>query len=172
MNWLEKAHAITTVILDIDGVMTDGRLYYGPEYTIKAFDAKDGHAIKMAIQGGLKVGVISGRADPVNVRRINELGMSFAMFGQGDKAAAVEKLFTDEGITGEECLFIGDDVIDIPAMRRVAVGVAVADAVEEARGAADWVTEAPGGRGAVRETLVHLLKRQGKWDDLMKPYFE
>ena len=171
MNWLDKAPAITTVILDIDGVMTDGRLYYGPEYTLKAFDAKDGHAIKMAIRGGLKVGVISGRADPVNVRRINELGMSFAMFGQIDKATAVEKLFVDEGITGDQCLFIGDDVIDIPVMRRVAVGVAVADAVEEVRGAAEWTTVADGGRGAVRETLVHLLRRQGKWDDLMKRYY-
>ena len=170
MTWLDHADRIKAVILDVDGVMTDGRLYYGPDVTMKAFDAKDGHAIKMAIQGGLLVGVISGRADPVNLRRIKELGMSFAMFGQKDKAQAVERLLVEQKLEANQCIFIGDDVIDIPAFRRVAVGIAVADAVEEAKAQADWITDAPGGRGAVREVLVHLLRRQGKWDDLMKPY--
>lgn len=171
MKSSEAYKKITTVILDIDGVLTDGMLIYGPEYTMKAFNAQDGHSIKMALRAGIKVGIISGRDDPVNRRRIEELGMSFAITGSKFKIEALRQILKEQDVTAEEILYMGDDVIDIPVMENVGIGVAVQSATSETKAAADVVTERAGGDGAVREVLVHLLKEQGKWDDAMARYY-
>jgi 3-deoxy-D-manno-octulosonate 8-phosphate phosphatase (KDO 8-P phosphatase) len=171
MNLSAALEKITTIILDIDGVMTDGKLLYAPDFTTKSFDAQDGHAIKMALREGYKVGVISGRADPVNVRRIEELGMSFAYYGQKRKIDALRTLLNEQGLSKDECLFVGDDVIDMPVMRAVSVGVAVQNAVAEVKQDADWICERNGGDGAIREVIVAVMKAGGKWDKAMERYY-
>lgn len=171
MNLSDAFKKITTVILDIDGVMTDGMLLYGPEYTSKRFNAQDGHAIKMAIREGYKVGVISGRDDPVNRRRIEELGMTFAVTGAKVKIEALKTVLAEQSLTPEECLFVGDDVIDIPVMANVGIGVAVSSAVSEVLESADLVTTAAGGDGAVREVIVRMMTEQGTWDTAMARYY-
>lgn len=171
MKSSEAYKKITTVILDIDGVLTDGMLIYGPEYTMKKFNAQDGHAIKMAIREGIKVGVISGRDDPVNNRRMAELGMSFSITGAKVKIEALRQVLKEQELTPDEILYVGDDVIDIPVMENVGIGVAVASATDETKAAADVITDRVGGDGAVREVIVHLLKEQGKWDGAMARYY-
>lgn len=171
MNLATKAKRIRTVVLDIDGVLTDGRVGYGPmPGEIKFFDVRDGHAIKLMQRAGLRVGVLSGRASEANRQRAAELGLSFVFEGEKNKAEAFTRLLQQERLQGEECLVVGDDVVDIPMMRRSGVSVAVADAVPEVAAVADWQTRAGGGRGAVREVAVWLLKIQGHWDTLMARY--
>ena len=145
--------------------------YMGGEYTLKAFNAQDGHAIRMALRAGIQVGVISGRDDPVNNRRIKELEMSFAVTGAKVKLDALRQVLKERNLTPEQVLFVGDDVIDIPIMENVGIGIAVANATPETKAVADEVTERAGGDGAVREVLVHLLKIQGKWDAAMARYY-
>lgn len=166
--------AIRAIILDVDGVLTDGRIGYGGGSSdeIKFYDVKDGHAIKMALRGGLLVGILSGRTSAANRRRAAELGLSFLVEGAKDKAAAFETLLQEQQLTAHECLYVGDDLIDLPVMRRVAISVAVADAVPEVLENATWVTEKPGGRGAVREVCEYLLKGQDKWNALVERYYQ
>lgn len=170
MNWSDAIDGITTIILDIDGVMTDGHLYYTPDFTMKAFNAQDGHAIKMAMRVGLKVGIISGREDPINIRRIRELGMSFAYTGAKRKIEALERLLEEQDVTAEECLFVGDDVIDMPIMHAVGIGVAVKNAVDEVKEHADVILTRCGGGGAVREIICRVMKAQGTWAQAMARY--
>ena len=174
MQLSDKAKKIRIVILDVDGVLTDGSFGYtsNPEEEIKFFNAKDGHAMKMAMRGDLELGVISGRKSAANRKRFNELGISFFFERQINKLECFEKLVADRGISPEECMYVGDDVIDIPLVRRCGIGVAVADAVPELVDVADMVTKEVGGKGAVREILVWLLKEQGKWDGLMERYYK
>ena len=170
MKLPEAFKKITTVILDIDGVLTDGMLIYGPEYTMKKFNAQDGHAIRMALRAGFKVGVISGRDDPVNRRRMDELGISFSITGAKYKIDALRTVLKEQSLTAEEILYVGDDVIDVPVMENVGIGVAVRSATAETRAVADYVTTRAGGDGAVREVIVRLLKEQGKWSEAMARY--
>ncbi len=171
MGWSEEVvEKITTVILDIDGVLTDGKLIYGPDCTMKMFDAQDGHAIKMALREGYRVGVLSGRDDPVNRRRIEELGMSFAYTGEKRKLDAFNRLLAEQGLEADECMYIGDDSVDIPVMRAAALGVAVKNATEEVQSAADVISSREGGDGAVREIIVRLMKAQNTWNRAMVRY--
>ena len=170
MTLSARAAAIKAVILDVDGVLTDGRVGYGATETYKFFDIRDGHMIRMALRAGLLVGILSGRKDPANRRRAEELEMSFILEGQHDKRVAFEGLLRAHQLAANECLYVGDDVVDLPVMRRVGVAVCVADAPAEVAAHAHWRTTAPGGRGAVRETLVWLLKEQGRWDEAMARY--
>ena len=173
MDWEKQAQHIKAVALDIDGVLTDGRLCYGPDGGIsKWFDARDGHAMKMAIRAGLKVGMLSGRDDPVNRHRADDLALSFTYFGKKDKGKAFDELLTDLQLEPANVLYMGDDVIDIPVLRRAGIGVCVADAPDEVAAESDWRTSAPSGCGAVRETIVRLLKSQGKWDEQMERYLK
>jgi 3-deoxy-D-manno-octulosonate 8-phosphate phosphatase (KDO 8-P phosphatase) len=172
MNWSAAARRIKAIILDIDGVMTDGMVGFGPEGNIKFFNARDGHAIKMALREGLLVGALSGRDDPVNRRRADELGLSFCYTGEKDKLAAFQRLLAEHHLQPDECLYVGDDVVDIPIFRRVGVAVAVSDAVPEAQAHAHVVTAAGGGRGAVREIIVRVLTEQGRWAKALARYVE
>jgi 3-deoxy-D-manno-octulosonate 8-phosphate phosphatase (KDO 8-P phosphatase) len=172
MNWHEPATHIRCIILDIDGVMTPGTVGYGETDNVKFFNIRDGHAIKMGLRAGLLIGVISGRHDPANHRRVTELGMSFAYEGQKDKVVAFDELMENLDMDPKDCLYLGDDVVDIPVMRRVGLPCCVADAVEEVVPHALWQTTAPGGAGAVREVIVGVMKARGLWDAAMARYLE
>ena len=172
MSWREQAKNVRCIILDIDGVMTPGTVGYGETDNVKFFNIRDGHAIKMGLRAGLLIGVISGRHDPANHRRVTELGMSFAWEGQKDKVIAFESLLAEQDLTGEDCLYLGDDVVDIPVMRRVGLPCCVADAAEEVVPHALWQTSAAGGQGAVREVIVGVMKARDLWDSAMARYLE
>ena len=167
---LEKLRRIRAVVLDIDGVLTDGRVGYDGERKIKFFNYRDGHWIKLGLRAGLLVGALSGAHADANAQRANELGFSFLREGVKDKLAGFEELLADLKLAPEECLYIGDDVVDMPPMRRAGVAVAVQDAVPELDEVADWRTVTPGGRGAVREVMHELLAAQGKLDRVLEAY--
>lgn len=173
MQLHDKAKLIKLVILDVDGVLTDGRFGYtsNPDEEIKFFNAKDGHAMKMLMRSGVKLGVISGRGSAANRKRFDELGLTFFYEKQTDKLKCFKEMLVEYDLNAEDCLYMGDDVIDLPLVLRCGIGVAVSDAVPELIEVADLVTEIPGGKGAVRETLVWLMKEQGQWDHLMKRYY-
>ncbi len=170
MNWSEAAPKIKAIILDVDGVLTDGTVGYGPGGRVKFFNIKDGHAIKMALREGLLVGILSGRDDPANRERAEELKLSFAYTGEKDKVAAFKRLLQEHGLSAEECLYMGDDVTDIPVLRQAGIGVAVGDAVEAVKNLADAISPLAGGKGAVRQTIVRLMKTQGTWQRAMARY--
>ena len=156
--------------MDVDGVLTDGMVGYTHSETVKFFNIKDGHAIKMAMRSGYKAGILSGRSDPANRKRAEELALSFVYEGQKDKNAAFDRLLDEQSLKEEECLYIGDDVVDLPIIIRAGIGVCVNDAVEEVKLYADWQTTLPGGRGAVRETIVRLMKLNHHWAKEMERY--
>ncbi len=166
----EQYRKIRAVVLDVDGVLTDGRAGYGAEEEIKFFHLRDGHWMKMAIRAGLMVGLLSGRSSQANRTRAKELGLSFVYENCKDKLAVFEQLLAEHGLRAEECLYMGDDVIDMPVMRRAGIGVAVADAVPELDEVADFRASLPGGHGAVYETIRRLLMEQGKLDALLERY--
>ncbi len=173
MTWSERAARIRAIVLDVDGVLTDGTVGYGPDgATFKRFDVRDGQAIRMALEAGLKVGVLSGRADPGTSLRAEELGLDFAYLGQSDKLAGFEKLLAEHDLDASECLYVGDDLTDVPVLRRAGIGAAVADALPEVRERCDLVLEAGGGRGAVREAIVRLMEAQGTWKRAAVRYLE
>lgn len=163
---------IRLVILDIDGVLTDGRIGYGcgSDEEIKFFNVKDGAGIRLLQKSGIKVGVLSGRRSQANQRRARELALDFIKEGFHRKTEAFAELLTEHQVEARQCLYIGDDLIDLPIMRLVGISVAVADAAPEVLALADWHCTRPGGQGAVRETAEKLLKLQGKWIDLLHDY--
>jgi len=172
MSLEAKAAKIRAVILDVDGVLTDGRIGYAGDDEVKFFDVKDGHGIKLLRRAGLRVGMFSGRGSDANLRRARELSLDFVYQNEKDKRAAFERLLAEQELEADECLYIGDDVVDIPCMRRAGIGVAVADAVPEVKEAADRTTDNRGGRGAVREVAMWLLRLQNKYDTLMARYLD
>ncbi len=161
---------ITTIILDVDGVLTDGRVGYGDEDEIKFFNVRDGHGIKLAMRAGLQVGLLSGRSAAANRRRAEELGMNFVYENCKNKLQTFEKLLQEHSLRAEQCLYIGDDIVDGPVMKRCGIGITVADAPDYMDEFSDMRTRLPGGRGAVREVLDWLLQKQSKWDALMERY--
>lgn len=172
MSLHEKCSKIKVVILDVDGVLTDGRIGYrgDSEEDLKFFDVRDGHGIKLALRSGLKVGILSGRQSGANRKRAEELGLTFLYESVKNKGEGLDKLLQEQGVTAEECMYIGDDVVDIPPMKRCGFAVAVANGVEELDLVADCRTKHNGGRGAVREAMELLLKEQGKWEEIIKRY--
>ena len=167
---LEKLADIRALILDIDGVLTDGRVGYGADDKIKFFNYRDGHWIKMALRAGLIVGALSGAECAANRRRTGELGFSFCYEKVTDKLAGFERVLAEWKLAPHECMYMGDDVIDMPPMRRAGVAVAVADAVPELDEVADWRTRLGGGHGAVCEAIRELLRAQGKLDQQLERY--
>ena len=150
--------SIRLLVLDVDGVLTDGRLYFGPRgEALKAFHVRDGVGLKELQRAGLAVAVISGRRSPIVAARCRELGVRHVLQGVGDKLAALTRLCARLKLTPSACACVGDDLPDVPVMRAAALSFAVADAHHAARRAADIVTRLPGGRGAVREVCDHLL---------------
>ncbi|MBN1269019.1 MAG: HAD-IIIA family hydrolase [Kiritimatiellae bacterium] len=167
----ERAARVRAIVFDVDGVLTAGGIIYGPHGEWKVFDVQDGHGFAMARRGGLKLALLSARSAEVVERRAKDLG-AVALQGAHGKGEALEGLLKDLGVTGEETCYVGDDVVDLPAMRRVGFPVAVANAVAEVRQAACWTTARRGGEGAAREVIERILKAQGRWQELMKRYTE
>jgi 3-deoxy-D-manno-octulosonate 8-phosphate phosphatase (KDO 8-P phosphatase) len=151
-------HSIRLLVLDVDGVLTDGRLYFGARgEALKAFHVRDGVGLKLLQQAGLTVAVISGRRSRMVAARCRELGVRHVRQGVGDKLAALRQLCARLKLTPAACACVGDDLPDVPLMRAAALSFAVADAHRSARRVADVVTRLRGGQGAVREVCDHLL---------------
>lgn len=168
---LERARKTRLLIMDVDGVLTDGRIIqdcHGHE--LKVFDVKDGHGIVMAHRAKLRTALISGRESVSLTRRAEELGIELVFQKIWNKLEVYEKILADTRLRHDEVGYIGDDVIDIPVLRRVGLAVAVADAVDEVKATAHLVTQRAGGQGAVREVLEFILKAQGHWDTLIERY--
>jgi 3-deoxy-D-manno-octulosonate 8-phosphate phosphatase (KDO 8-P phosphatase) len=150
---------VQLLVLDVDGVLTDGRLHYGPKgEALKVFHVRDGHGIKqVAAQAGVAVAIISGRKSTAVARRARELGIRLVVQGCNDKLAALSRLARSRGITLEQCACVGDDTPDAPILAAAGLGIAVADAHGDALAAADLVTTRRGGDGAVREVCDWLI---------------
>ena len=166
-----RAARIKLFLMDCDGVLTDGRIWVlesGEDQ--KAFNTRDGLGLEIFHRAGLKSGVISGRVSSALDRRAQKLGMSYVRQGCVEKEQAFAEILADAGLTNAEVAFAGDDLNDIPLMRKSGLAVAVADAATETRAAAHYITQAHGGHGAVREMVELILKAQGRWDDLVRHY--
>ena len=167
----QRAGQVRLLILDVDGVLTDGRLYFGPkEELCKVFHVRDGHGIKMAQAAGVEVAFVSGRRSDAAFRRAKELGVSRYYEGVRDKVAVLDELCRALNLTYEQVAAVGDDLVDLPHLTRVGLAVAVADAVDEVRAAAHFVTQANGGHGAVREVTDLILKAGGRWEEMVRPW--
>jgi len=163
-----RVDAVRLLILDVDGVLTDGSIVYtdgGEE--LKRFHVRDGSGLKLWALAGMQAAFLSGRASPAVSRRAAELGVTVVLQGRSDKLAALAEVLAATGYAASQTCAIGDDLQDLPLLDAVGVAVAVADACPEVRTMADTVTATPGGRGAVRELVEWLLKRQGRWDALI-----
>jgi 3-deoxy-D-manno-octulosonate 8-phosphate phosphatase (KDO 8-P phosphatase) len=171
-----KARKIKMLLMDVDGVLTDGGIIYGGgpgiEIELKKFHVQDGTAITLAHRGGLKTGIITGRESLVVARRAQELQMAEIYQKTHSKTQAFQEILARHGLKEEEVAFIGDDLIDIPVMARAGLAIAVANAQEEVKAQAHWVTKASGGQGAVREAVNFLLKAQGTWEMATQRYFQ
>jgi 3-deoxy-D-manno-octulosonate 8-phosphate phosphatase (KDO 8-P phosphatase) len=169
----ERAKRIRLLILDCDGVLTDGRIIMlpGGDET-KAFDVKDGHAMVMAQRAGLRIAIISGRRSSVVQARAKELGVAHLHEMAWVKTEPYEAILAEEGLSDEEVCYVGDDVVDIPLLRRAGLAVAVADAVEEAKQYSHFVASRGGGRGAVREVIEIILRAQDKWNEALAKYLK
>jgi 3-deoxy-D-manno-octulosonate 8-phosphate phosphatase (KDO 8-P phosphatase) len=168
-----RASHIKLFLMDCDGVLTDGRLWLlesGEEQ--KSFNAKDGLGLHLMHRAGLRTGIISGRKSSGLERRAKELGVEFLRMGDEQKVAAFEDVLKRADVGEDEVAFMGDDLSDIPLMRRVEFAIAVADSVEDTLAHAHYVTQARGGRGAVREVVEIILKSQGRWNDLVDGYLK
>ena len=168
----ERWQKIKAIVLDVDGILTDGRIGYGtgsPE-EIKFFHVRDGHGIKLAMRSGLKVGILSGRQSAANARRAAELGFDFVYEGKKDKLSAFEELLKEQSLQAGECLYMGDDTVDMQVMRIVGIAATVADAPCYMDTVAHIRTEHAGGQGAVREVTDKLLMESGKWREVMQRY--
>jgi 3-deoxy-D-manno-octulosonate 8-phosphate phosphatase (KDO 8-P phosphatase) len=149
---------VKLLVLDVDGVLTDGRLFYGARgETLKAFHVRDGHGIKAVSKVGISVAIISGRKSQMVAKRARDLGIKHVFQGVTDKLAALDKLAKARSLTLAECACVGDDTPDAPILAAAGLGIAVADAHADARAAAQLTTTLPGGRGAVREVCDWLI---------------
>lgn len=163
---------IKLLLLDVDGVMTDGRIIYDSDGgETKAFDVKDGHGLKLVQRAGIQVGIITGRQSGIVARRAAELGIELVFQGAKDKNLPFMEILQKLALTPEEVAYVGDDIVDIPVMRQVGFAATVADAIAEVKPFAHMVTRRNGGRGAVREICDFILKESGRWHAVTQRYF-
>ena len=162
---------IELLVLDVDGVLTDGRITLtGEGDEVKSFDVRDGAGMKYWKRAGGKLAIITGRGSPAVARRAKELDVDVVRMHAKDKLPVLVEILEDMGIEPGAAAAIGDDLTDIPLMRHCGFSAAVADAVDEVRQRATYVTSACGGRGAVRELIELILKRSGRWERIMARY--
>jgi 3-deoxy-D-manno-octulosonate 8-phosphate phosphatase (KDO 8-P phosphatase) len=170
---IRRASRIKLLLMDCDGVLTDGRLMLlenGDEQ--KLFNVRDGQGLALLHRAGLKSGIISGRRSSFVERRSRELGIDYLRQGSTDKIKDFTALLAEAEVKESEVAFVGDDLADVPLMHRAELAVAVADAVAETREAAHHVTQQPGGHGAVREVVELVLKAQGRWHELVDHFLK
>lgn len=167
-----KLARIELLLLDVDGVLTDGRIIYDNQGNeLKAFDVKDGHGLKMLQRAGIQVGIITGRSSVVVEKRAAELGINILYQGALRKLDPYEKILKSCGLADQQVAYVGDDIVDLPLLRRVGFSVTVADGVKDLMPLVDYVCTRPGGRGAVREICELLLKARGCWEAQTARYF-
>jgi 3-deoxy-D-manno-octulosonate 8-phosphate phosphatase (KDO 8-P phosphatase) len=171
----QLASKIKLLLMDVDGVMTDGRLYNvpGPDGNMaetKGFDSQDGIALQWLSWKGIKTGLISGRVSPATAERAKQTKFTYVYQGYIEKIPILEEILRDAKVDRSEVAYIGDDLTDIVVMRRVGLPVATANARPEVQRQARYVTVQPGGQGAVREVIELILKSQGLWDEILKKY--
>ena len=167
-----RAARIKVLLMDVDGTMTDGAVTLlsqndGTALEIKTFDAHDGQGLTLAHTAGLRTGCITGRESPALLRRAREMKMEFIYMKQPVKMPAYEEILQKTGISDSAVAFIGDDLPDLPLMRRAGLAVAVGDAVPEVKQVAHYVTRAPAGHGAIREAVELVLKSKGIWTEMI-----
>jgi 3-deoxy-D-manno-octulosonate 8-phosphate phosphatase (KDO 8-P phosphatase) len=172
---LEAASRTKLLLMDVDGVLTNGRLYNVPDgegkmAETKGFDSQDGIGLQWLRWKGIKTGVISGRLSPATAERARQVKMSYVYQGHIEKIPILEEILADAKIDRGEVAYIGDDFTDVVIMRRVGLAVATANARAEVKAAAPYVTQAPGGEGAVREVVELLLKAQNRWGEILRHY--
>lgn len=170
-----KAARVKLVLMDVDGVMTNGHLYNFPDANgqmteTKGFDSQDGIALQWLSWYGIKSGLISGRNSPATVERAKQVKMTYVYQGHIEKIPILQEILTDAKIQSDEVCYLGDDLTDIVVMNRVGLAVATQNARKEVKGKAHYVTKAPGGNGAVREVIEMILEAQGFWQELLKKY--
>jgi 3-deoxy-D-manno-octulosonate 8-phosphate phosphatase (KDO 8-P phosphatase) len=166
MDAVQRARAVRLAIFDVDGVLTDGTLFIGPQGEIaKPFNILDGHGVKMLQHAGIATAIISGRSSEAVAWRARELAIAHVVQGCADKVADFERLRAALGIDAQACSFMGDDLPDLAVMQRCGFAVAVANAVDAVKDAAHYVTRASGGRGAVREFCDFVLRARGQLAD-------
>jgi len=169
------AKRVRLLLMDVDGVLTDGRLYNvpGPDGQMaetKGFNSQDGIALTWLNWKGIKTGLISGRVSPATVERAKQTHFTYVYQGHIEKIPILEEILADAGVGRDEVAYIGDDLTDVVVMRRVGMAVATANARKEVKAVADYVTCAKGGDGAVREVIELILQAQGLWEDLLRKY--
>ncbi len=169
----KKLDGIKMLVLDVDGVLTDGTIVVDAQgMESKFFSVLDGHGIKMWKRAGLSVAFLSGRASAPTKQQAKELAVDFCLEDCKDKLACLRELMRLSGISAEQIAYVGDDLPDLPVIRNVGFSAAVANAVDEVKKQADYVTTRKGGQGAVREVIEYILKNTGTWDGLMKRYLD
>ena len=155
-------------LCDVDGVLTDGRIFMGDGKEYKAFSIQDGLGMLILQREGIRVGWVSNRPSPVSQQRAEELKIDYFFQKKGSKVEAIQSILSKAGVEWDEMCYMGDDVVDLGALRRAGVAVAVANAIEEAKTAAHYVTRAHGGHGAVREVVRLILVAQNKWQNVIE----
>jgi 3-deoxy-D-manno-octulosonate 8-phosphate phosphatase (KDO 8-P phosphatase) len=168
---LANARAVRLMIFDVDGVLTDGGLYYGPDGEVfKRFNALDGHGIKMLHQFGIQTAIITARKSGILQTRASDLGISYVYQGAHDKRSAFADLLTQSNVTAQACGYLGDDIIDLPVLVRVGFTACVGNAHAEVKTRVQYQTHAQGGNGAAREVCDLLLQAQGHFDTAIAAY--
>jgi len=164
---------IKLLLFDVDGVLTDGSIIVnGDGSESKQFNIRDGAAIVWAQRTGLLVGLLSARLAQATSVRATQLGISIVVQGAGDKLAGYQQILADQGLTDEQVGYMGDDLQDLPVLRRAGFSAAPADAAPEVRAAVHWVSASGGGRGAARECVEHVLRAQGLWRSAVAEFLE
>lgn len=170
-NIQARAARIRLILLDVDGVLTDGTvIMHGDGTESKAFHIRDGAAIVWAMQSGIQVGFLSARASAATTQRAAQLGVKIVVQGAASKTAEFVRILADNGFDEEIVCYMGDDLLDLPVLRRAGLAAAPADAADEVRAAAHWVSGLGGGRGAVRELIELVLRAQGGWDAIVRDF--
>ncbi|MDD3528789.1 MAG: HAD-IIIA family hydrolase [Gallionellaceae bacterium] len=161
---LARARAVKVLVFDVDGVLTDGSLFYGDDgQEYKAFNSRDGHGIKMLRDAGVETAILTGRSSKVVLHRARNLGITRIVQGAHDKLAAYETMLAETGLTTAQVAYMGDDLVDLPVLRRCGLACTVPDAPAEVRACAHYVAQAGAGRGAAREVCELIMRAQGAW---------
>ncbi|EAT16725.1 HAD family hydrolase [Desulfuromonas acetoxidans] len=164
---------VRLLLLDVDGVLTDGRIIYDNNgIESKAFHVRDGHGLKLLQRAGIKVGIITGRSSEIVSHRAAELGIDIVYQGAKTKLEPYEQILADLKLSDQQVAYVGDDLVDLPILRRVGCSFTVADAVADIKPYVDYITTLPGGHGAVREVCDMLLRQSGLWDSVTDRYFD
>ncbi len=172
---LELAAKVKLLLMDVDGVLTDGKLFNVPApdgsiFETKGFDSQDGISLQWLSWKGIRTGLISGRDSPATTERARQCRFTYVYQGHIEKIPILEEILADAGVKPEEAAFIGDDLTDVVVMRRVGFAIATANARPEVKRCAHYVTQISGGQGAVREVAELILRAQGYWDEILRKY--